>query len=269
MAAVTRRAGIADALALTAEHAAHLRLGRRTQTVTPRQLEDSLAAMAQTLASASHPRKRSRPNCRNSHARRQPWSTSPARSPSSGATEADRISCTGRGRPWPPSRRIARIASHAAETAGSREARLLVLENAFRAMAMAMEFGFLFDRCASCSRSDFSFPNPLWIQIAMTSWRRKRGWRVSSRSPKETYRPVTGSGSAAPATPVTHGTALISWSGSMFEYLMPPLVMRAPAGSLLEQTDRLVVRRQIEYGARTAGCRGAFPNPPTMPAIWS
>jgi cyclic beta-1,2-glucan synthetase len=31
----------------------------------------------------------------------------------------------------------------------------------------------------------------------------------------------------------------------MFEYLMPSLVMRAPAGSLLEQTNRLIVRRQI------------------------
>ena len=31
----------------------------------------------------------------------------------------------------------------------------------------------------------------------------------------------------------------------MFEYLMPSLVMRAPAGSLLEQTSRLIVRRQI------------------------
>ena len=50
MAAASRRAGIADALALTAEHAVHLRLGRRTQTVTPRQLEDSLAAMTETLA---------------------------------------------------------------------------------------------------------------------------------------------------------------------------------------------------------------------------
>src|SRR5213076_2402356 len=50
-------------------------------------------------------------------------------------------------------------------------------------------------------------------------------------------------------TPVGHGAALISWSGSMFEYLMPGLVMRAPAGSLLEQTSRLVVRRQIAYGA--------------------
>ena len=43
-------------------------------------------------------------------------------------------------------------------------------------------------------------------------------------------------------TPVGHGAALISWSGSMFEYLMPSLVMRAPRGSLLEQTNRLVVR---------------------------
>lgn len=49
-------------------------------------------------------------------------------------------------------------------------------------------------------------------------------------------------------TPVGAGAALISWSGSMFEYLMPSLVMRAPAGTLLERTNRLVVRRQIQYG---------------------
>jgi len=34
----------------------------------------------------------------------------------------------------------------------------------------------------------------------------------------------------------------------MFEYLMPSLVMRAPAGSLLEQTSRLIVWRQRDYG---------------------
>ena len=49
-------------------------------------------------------------------------------------------------------------------------------------------------------------------------------------------------------TPVDRGSALISWSGSMFEYLMPSLVMRAPAESLLGQTNRFVVRRQIQYG---------------------
>jgi cyclic beta-1,2-glucan synthetase len=50
-------------------------------------------------------------------------------------------------------------------------------------------------------------------------------------------------------TPVDRGSALISWSGSMFEYLMPALVMRSPEGSLLSQTYELIVRRQIEYGA--------------------
>ena len=50
-------------------------------------------------------------------------------------------------------------------------------------------------------------------------------------------------------TPVEQDSILVSWSGSMFEYLMPALVMRAPAGSLLDQTCRLVVRRQITYGA--------------------
>lgn len=42
---------------------------------------------------------------------------------------------------------------------------------------------------------------------------------------------------------------LQSWSGSMFEYLMPALVMRSPAGGLLDTTLERVVRRQIEYGS--------------------
>jgi cyclic beta-1,2-glucan synthetase len=52
-----------------------------------------------------------------------------------------------------------------------------------------------------------------------------------------------------PLTPVARDSVLVSWSGSMFEYLMPALVMRAPAGSLLAQSGRLVVARQIAYGA--------------------
>ena len=49
-------------------------------------------------------------------------------------------------------------------------------------------------------------------------------------------------------TPVGKGSALVSWSGSMFEYLMPDLLMKSPEGSLLSQTYDLVVHRQIEYG---------------------
>ncbi|MFH1268459.1 MAG: glucoamylase family protein, partial [Planctomycetota bacterium] len=42
--------------------------------------------------------------------------------------------------------------------------------------------------------------------------------------------------------------ALLSWSGSMFEYLMPLLVMPTYENTLLDQTYKAVVRRQIEYG---------------------
>ena len=41
---------------------------------------------------------------------------------------------------------------------------------------------------------------------------------------------------------------LLSWSGSMFEYLMPQLVMPTYASTLLGQTVRAAVARQIEYG---------------------
>ncbi len=42
--------------------------------------------------------------------------------------------------------------------------------------------------------------------------------------------------------------ALLSWGGTMFEYLMPQLIMPSYQNSLLDQTYRAIVRRQIEYG---------------------
>ncbi|HVL17433.1 MAG TPA: glucoamylase family protein, partial [Gemmatimonadales bacterium] len=44
-------------------------------------------------------------------------------------------------------------------------------------------------------------------------------------------------------------TALVSWSGSMFEYLMPGLVMRSFPRTVLDQTYLGVVRRQMSYAA--------------------
>ncbi|HEX2761735.1 MAG TPA: glucoamylase family protein, partial [Rhizomicrobium sp.] len=48
--------------------------------------------------------------------------------------------------------------------------------------------------------------------------------------------------------PLGRGVALQSWSGSMFEYLMPSLLMHEPAGSLLSMSNRAAVRQQIRYG---------------------
>jgi cellobiose phosphorylase len=50
-------------------------------------------------------------------------------------------------------------------------------------------------------------------------------------------------------TASSRATALVSWSGSMFEYLMPLLVMRSFPYTLLDQTYRGAVRRHIEYAA--------------------
>src|SRR5690606_1770502 len=44
-------------------------------------------------------------------------------------------------------------------------------------------------------------------------------------------------------------TALVSWSGSMFEYLMPLLVMRSYPFTLLDQTYLGATRRHIAHGA--------------------
>ncbi len=49
-------------------------------------------------------------------------------------------------------------------------------------------------------------------------------------------------------TRTAHGMVLLSWSGSMFEYLMPSLVAYTPRYSMLDQSCRLAVKRQIEYG---------------------
>jgi cyclic beta-1,2-glucan synthetase len=49
-------------------------------------------------------------------------------------------------------------------------------------------------------------------------------------------------------TRATGETALVSWSGSMFEYLMPALVMRSFPFTVLGESYESAVRRQIAYG---------------------
>ena len=48
-------------------------------------------------------------------------------------------------------------------------------------------------------------------------------------------------------TPVGHQRALVSWSASMFEYLMPLLIMRTYPRTLLDETYEAVITRHIEY----------------------
>ena len=50
-------------------------------------------------------------------------------------------------------------------------------------------------------------------------------------------------------TSVRGAPVLLSWSATMFEYLMPLLIMRSYPDTLLDESCRMVVRRQIEYAA--------------------
>jgi cyclic beta-1,2-glucan synthetase len=50
-------------------------------------------------------------------------------------------------------------------------------------------------------------------------------------------------------TSVDGTPTLLSWSGTAFEYLMPLLLMKSYPETLLDQSCRMAVRRQVEYGS--------------------
>ena len=51
-----------------------------------------------------------------------------------------------------------------------------------------------------------------------------------------------------PLAQMAGGLSLLSWNGSMFEYLMPPLLLPSHAGSLLGQSERAAVEVQRQHG---------------------
>ena len=141
-----------------------------------------------------------------------------------------------------------RDAAQTAEIGQALNRRLAALESNVRSVADAMEFGFLLDPDRKLLSIGYLVPQGhldtscydlLASEARLASFMAIAKGDIPSRHWFRLGRPVT---------PIGLGAALISWSGSMFEYLMPSLVMRAPAGSLLEQTSRLIVHRQMAYG---------------------
>ena len=135
-----------------------------------------------------------------------------------------------------------------AETPDILKGRLRALADTARAMALAMDFAFLLDPDRKLLSIGYALADnsldPSCYDLLASEARLASLFAIAKGD--VTTRHWFRLGRAA--TPVGTGAALISWSGSMFEYLMPSLVMRAPVGSLLEQTSRLVVERQQAYG---------------------
>ena len=127
--------------------------------------------------------------------------------------------------------------------------RLTILARGALAMAGAMDFGFLFDPMRKLFAIGYRVTDgsldPGRYDLLASEARLASFVAIAKGDVPVSHWFRLGRA----LTPVELDSVLVSWSGSMFEYLMPGLVMRAPAGSLLEQTSRLVVGRQIRYGA--------------------
>ncbi|HEX3132546.1 MAG TPA: glucoamylase family protein [Planctomycetota bacterium] len=136
--------------------------------------------------------------------------------------------------------------SVAADRAESFRTRLIAMAEQASKLA-EMEWGFLFDRGrdlfaigfnVSDNRLDTSYYDLLASEARLGSFVAIAQGQIPQDHWFTLGRLLTST-RAAPA--------LLSWAGSMFEYLMPCLVMPTYQGTLLDQTCHAVVRRQIDY----------------------
>ncbi len=140
------------------------------------------------------------------------------------------------------------LASHASDRDIDFIPRLVSVERMARDFANGMDFGFLLDPGKKLLSIGFSPANNRLDHNCydlLASESRLASLVAIAKTDVET-RHWFRLGRAV--TPIGAGPALISWSGSMFEYLMPSLVMREPAGSVLAETNRRIVRQQQAYG---------------------
>jgi cyclic beta-1,2-glucan synthetase len=126
--------------------------------------------------------------------------------------------------------------------------RIVLIMNRCDTIALAMDFHFLFDNSRKIfaigfdvdnGRRDNSYYDLLASESRLASFIAIAKGDV----PKEHWFRL-----GRQMTAVKDGRALIAWTATIFEYLMPLLVMRRYSDTLLDQTYLTVVSRQIEYG---------------------
>src|SRR5271166_2651026 len=246
---VQRLAGIADALDLAREATDQLRDGRRTQTVTWHQLDDTLSELA---AGVRRPQVHAE-SIAESFGDLAALAETAADIASTFASErgddngADMLFWMDAVRRSIESHR--RDIGQSLDLATALAARLAFIEATARTTALEMGYDFLLDHDRKLLSIGYRVPegtlDPSCYDLLASEARLASFIAIAKGDVPARHWFHLGRA----VTPIAHRAALISWSGSMFEYLMPSLVMRAPAGSLLEQTSRLIVRRQIAYGS--------------------
>jgi cyclic beta-1,2-glucan glucanotransferase len=144
-------------------------------------------------------------------------------------------------------RQLRQAISTSAERAADRIKTMELLASQCREFA-DMDFSLLFDKTRDLfaigynvgdQRLDNSFYDLLASEARLASYLMIALGQIGQDHWFALGRMLTSTGGA---------TTLLSWSGSMFEYLMPLLVMPTYDATLLDQTYRTAVRRQIAYG---------------------
>jgi cyclic beta-1,2-glucan synthetase len=133
-------------------------------------------------------------------------------------------------------------------SAADLQARCHALADRAGAFAEAMDFGVLYNEQRhlfaigynlSLGRLDNAHYDLLASEACLTSFLSVARGEAPRRHWFQLGRPLTRA---------VGGIVLLSWGGTMFEYLMPRLLLRPFPGALLDESWRTAVDRQIEYG---------------------
>ncbi|WP_200388957.1 GH36-type glycosyl hydrolase domain-containing protein [Thiocapsa imhoffii] len=127
-------------------------------------------------------------------------------------------------------------------------ARLDVIAEEAERLFREMDFGFLYDQERHLFALGYRVTEALlddsYYDLLASEARLTSLVAIAKRDVKDTHWFHLG----RRMTRAAGGNLLVSWSGSMFEYLMPSLVNFTPRYSLLDQSCRRAVDRQIQYG---------------------
>ena len=111
-----------------------------------------------------------------------------------------------------------------------------------------MEFTFLFDEARHLLAIGYNVGDHGGTAAFTICWHPRHAWQLRAESLRGRYRRNTGSRWVDCSRLRAVRDALLSWSGSMFEYLMPLLVMPTYEDTCSIRRYRAAVHRQIAYG---------------------
>lgn len=144
-------------------------------------------------------------------------------------------------------RRVAQALSYAEENATALGSELLALAVLAEEEVRGMDFKLLFDKerklfhigyNATLDQVDAHYYDLLTSEARLASY-----IAIVKRDVPQAHWYALG----RPMTKVNGAPTLLSWGGTMFEYLMPELFMRSQQGTLLAQTCERAVAAQIAY----------------------